>query len=135
MSGYVTALVIGGATGLVIGLVLTVLRDKPAIQLRRARKAFQETVRQYCPTAKVSTFGGVYVHPVIWIATTTDAERDKLRQDSNLIDKLRAKLLQIGYSAADIPLVQFVFESQETVDSDFGGSWSRMQYVWHRSRY
>ena len=54
--------------------------------------------------------------------TVTDAERDKLQQDTNLILKLRAALLHVGYPAEDVPLVQLVLESQEAVDREFDGS-------------
>ena len=64
-----------------------------------------------------------------------DADRDELQQDANLIPRFRAVLLQVGYPAADIPLVQFVFESQESVDREFHGSLSRRRYVCHRSRF
>ena len=135
MSGYVTVFAIAGATGLLIGLVVTVLNNKPLMQLRRARRELQKIVRRSFPTTRVFTFGGVYVHPDIWIATTTDVERDTLQQDTNLIRQFRAVLLHVGYPAADVPLVQFVFESQEAVDKGFDGSWSQRRYVWHRDRF
>ena len=59
----------------------------------------------------------------IWIATKTDEERDRLRQDLDLHHKLRDALLQVRYPIAVVPLVGFAFESQETGDRDFGGNW------------
>src|ERR1035438_6192107 len=85
MSGYIIALAIGGGAGLLVGLIVTVLNNKPLRQLRRAGREFQRAIRPCCPTAKVFSFGGKHVHPDVWIATVTDAERDKLQQDTNLI--------------------------------------------------
>lgn len=135
MPSYLPFLLIAAGTGLLIGLVFTILNNKPLIQLRRARGKLQEIILQCVPTAEVSSFGGRYVHPDVWIATVTDADRDKLMQEPNLIHQFRAALYEVGYPAEDVPLVQFVFESQETVDREFRGSWSRRRYVWLRSRF
>ena len=65
-------------------MIVTILNNKPLRQLRRAGREFQRVVRQCCPAAEVFSFGGKYVHPDVWIATVTNAERDKLQQDTNL---------------------------------------------------
>jgi hypothetical protein len=59
----------------------------------------------------------------IAIKTKTDAERERLRFDSGLHGRLRDILLQVGYPVSAVKLVFFIFESQETVDRDCGGSW------------
>src|SRR5579864_5336885 len=127
-----TGLVIGGGAGLVIALLVMLKSGLPSRQLRRARKRFQNLVRKSVPSSRVSIFGGNYVHPVVWIRTSTDGERTILQQDTNLVDQFRAILAGVGYPGTDIRLVQFVFESQETVDRQFGGKWSRRRFLWHR---
>jgi len=135
MPGYIIVLAIGGVAGVLVGLIVTVLSNKPLRQLRRAEKEFQRAIRPCCPTAKVFSFGGKHVHPDIWIATVTDAERDKLQQDTNLIHQLRAALLHVGYPAEDVAMVQLVLESQEAVDREFEGSWSQRRNDWHKNRF
>ena len=73
------------ATGLLIGLVVIVINDKPLRQLGRARREIQRIVRESFPTAEVFSFGDKYVHPDVWIAAPSDAHRDELQQDANLI--------------------------------------------------
>jgi hypothetical protein len=137
MSGYVTILAIGGGTGLVIGLVLVILNSKPLMALRRARKEFNKIIREHFPTAKVFCFGGAALYvgnsrqPDVWITTLTDEERDELQRNTTLLNQFRAVLVRVGYPD-DAPAVQFVFESQQTVEREFVGSWSRRRYEWHR---
>jgi hypothetical protein len=133
MSSYMIVLVIGGGAGLTVGSILTLLHNKPVRQVRRAGREFQRKVRECCPTAKVFSFGGKRSHPDVWIATATDAERDELQQDANLIVQLRAALSDVGYPAEDLPFVQLVLESEETVQRKFHGSWSLRRYAWRRN--
>jgi hypothetical protein len=140
MSGYVSVLAVGGVAGLTLGILLRVLDNKPLRQIRRAREDFQKIVRRRLPSAEVTTWGGKDVHPVFWIKTRKDDERDQLKRDqlvpdSGLTEDFRTTLLHAGYPAIDIPLAQFVVESQETVDRDYAGSWVKRQNDWHRRRY
>ena len=94
---------------------------------RRARHEVNRIARQDCPNAKVFRFDAVDANPErLWfiaIKTKTDAERERLRFDSGLHGRLRDILLQVGYPVSAVKLVFFIFESQETVDRDCGGSW------------
>ena len=135
MSGNAAVAVIGAGTGLAIGLIVRYLNNKALRQLRRARKEFLKAVRQRLPITDVFTVDGNFKHPVIWITTASDFERDRLRQDENVPDQFRTALVHVGYSTEDIPLAQFVFESQQTVNRDFGGSWSKRRYAWARNNY
>jgi hypothetical protein len=137
MSGW-TLYGSAAVAGVIIGIVLSILGNKALTALRRTRRQFQQILRQRSPRAKVSTFGGsaLYLgnprHPDVWIKTATDEERDKLQQEGNLPDQFRTMLVQFGYPAQNAPFVRFAFESQETVDREFGGSWSRWTYDWLR---
>jgi hypothetical protein len=50
-------------------------------------------------------------------------ERDRMRAEPNLHQQLCNALVQAGYPSDAVPNVHFRFESQETVDRDYGGSW------------
>jgi len=138
MSGYVIPGAIAVGMGLAIGLIVTVRNNRPLITIRRARRGFQNAVRQRFPTANVLRFSFIDLHtstyrdPDVWIATSTDEERDKLARDPSLLDEFRANLVQVGYPADDVALVQFIFESQQTVDLRFHGHWWLMRYDWYR---
>jgi len=135
MSGYVSVLAVGGVAGLTVGMLLRVLDNRPLRQIRRAREDFQQIVRRRLSSAEVTTWGGKDEHPVFWIKTGNDEERDQLLTDSSLSEDFRTALLQAGYPALDVPLAQCVVESQETVDRDYAGSWVKRQSDWYSHRY
>jgi hypothetical protein len=58
-----------------------------------------------------------------WIKTSTDSERDFLRQAPETYQQFCQALLISGYPQDAISLVHFRIESQETVDREYGGSW------------
>jgi hypothetical protein len=135
MSGYVSVLAVGGVAGLTVGILLRVLNNRPRRQIRRAREDFQQIVRRRLSSAEVTTWSGKEVHPVFWIKTGNDEERDQLSTDSSLTEDFRTALLQADYPAVDVPLAQYVVESQETVDRDYAGSWVKRRSDWYRHRY
>ena len=130
-----TALLIGGGAGLAIVFFVMVKNALPPKPLRRARSQFESIVRHYAPSSRVSISGGNFTPPVVWIKTATDAERSILQMESSLLPRFEDILLGVGYPAIDIRLLQFVVESQETVNKDFGGKWGRRKYVWYRERF
>ncbi len=135
MSSQEIVIAVGAGGGLIIGLILRVLNRKSSRQLSQAKKEFLKVVRKRIPSAKAFIVGGTNAHPAIWTTTALDMERDQLREDESLRNRFRALLLQAEYAAEDVPLVQFVYESQETVDREFRGNWNQRKYVWLRERY
>ena len=94
----------------------------------RARREVRGLVRRISPRARVFTFGAARIDPrflALWIATPTDAERDQLRADTNLMSALRAAFIRAGYPVDAVPSVRIAVESEETIARDFGGKWSR----------
>jgi hypothetical protein len=138
MSGWTLFFGIAAVAGVIIGIVPGILGNTALTALHRTRRKFQRVLRQRLPRSRVSTFGGgaLYLgnprHPDIWIRTATDEERDQLKREGNLPNQFRTMLVQFGYPAQDAPFVRFAFESQETVNREFGGSWSRWTYEWLR---
>ena len=93
---------------------------------RNANRRIQAIIRRRFPTAIVVHHGATDINPcylAFWAITDTDAQRDDLNGDAQLLEQFRQVLLQVGYPAESVPLVGFAFESQETIDRDFGGSW------------
>jgi hypothetical protein len=96
------------------------------LKKRNANRRIQAVVRRRFPKAIVVHHGATYINPrhlAFWTITDTDAQRDDLSRDTQLLDQFRHELLKVGYPAEAVPLVGFAFESQETIDRDFGGSW------------
>ena len=80
--------------------------------------------RSRCAGARVLSFGATHSdlkHLAIWISTPTDADRDALRGDPTFIAALYDALRKASYPTIEI--AGFAFESQETVDRDYGGNW------------
>lgn len=67
-------------------------------------------------------------HLVYWICVRSDAERDRLASDSDLVARLRELLVIHGYPAAAREHVYIGFEAQETVDRESNGHW------WHHRK-
>jgi len=59
----------------------------------------------------------------VWLRTTSDADRDRLRQQPNLASTVRAVLGAAGLSIDELEVGEVVVQSQETVDRDCRGDW------------
>jgi hypothetical protein len=97
-----------------------------AATVRKAEREIMRLSRQECPDAEVFSHGAIDINPrhlAIWITTKTDQDRDRLRANQALLSELRATLINLGYPPDAVPNVGFAFESQETVDRDYDGSW------------
>jgi len=82
--------------------------------------------RETEPSAGIFHFGAVDIHPkhlAYWITTDTDAQRDRLAADTGMQDEFRRILMRVGYPAEAILDVGFAFQSEETVQRDYGGNW------------
>jgi hypothetical protein len=96
----------------------------PAID--SAEMQMEGLVRGRCRNARVSHIGVPYIDPrhlLFLIRTDTDLERDELRSDPTLTEMLRGTLIPSGYPSDAATLVEFDFQSEETVRRDFRGSW------------
>jgi hypothetical protein len=78
----------------------------------------------------VTHYGAIDIDPrylVYWICVHSDAERDRLAANHDLIAQLRELLTIYGYPAESRQHVHIGFESQETVNREAGGNWF---YYW-----
>jgi hypothetical protein len=92
----------------------------------RSRRAIRGILKNRGYSFRVESFGATSIDPrhlCVCINVNRDAERDLLQEDHELIDQFRQALLESGYPAESVQHVGFSFESQETVDRDFGGNW------------
>jgi hypothetical protein len=75
---------------------------------------------------ELSHYGANYIHPgflVFWIRIQSDKERDRLRSDVQLMHRLRQTLIEAGYPEEGRNDVDINFESQETINREYGGNW------------
>lgn len=96
---------------------------------RRVEQAVVAHARTLVPHAGGFSFGATDIDPkyfVIFVTTPTDLDRDRLASDTSLVGQFQKILRTEGYPSLAVPEVGFEFESQETVDRDYGGNW------WHR---
>lgn len=59
----------------------------------------------------------------VWLATTTDAQRDALPSKEPLLSAVREAVAEVGYPVAELDNIHSTVQSQETVDRDYKGSW------------
>ena len=99
-----------------------------AALIQAVERRAEEICRRHGPVQRVFSFGATDLDPrhlAVWIVTSRDRDRDRLRADRALEAELRGALRDLGYPEAAIPEVGFAFESQQTVNRDYGGNW------WH----
>jgi hypothetical protein len=93
---------------------------EPIVKLAEAE--ILRLVRQVVSNAKLERIGpldfGNGASWSCWIVTTTDAERDRVAHDEELLRCLDAAASNAGFAPSS-----FTVQSQETVDRDYEGSW------------
>jgi hypothetical protein len=65
-------------------------------------------------------FGG---EPVIWLVTSTDAEKNDVANHGFFVGEVRTLLLEAGLAPELATRASVTVESQETVDRDYESSW------------
>lgn len=106
---------------------------KLSAKLQRLLKA--EVERQGINVLHLHAFGYLY-DSAFWVAVPTDAERDRLINDHAIVARMNAFFEDTGYldlarkkcgrklaAIGEAVVANIVFESQETVDRDYQGSW------------
>lgn len=74
----------------------------------------------------ITHYGANDIHPkylVIWICVKTDVEKNRLNNDTNLMESMRNVLNEVNYPEEGRTGVHIGFESRETVDRDSDGNW------------
>ena len=114
------------------------MESSPKEKSREVQKLIKRAVEEQGVHVKFIFAFGYKVDSAFWIAVHTDAEKDLLRANKALLQQLNAIFSESGYlqMMEDVwrkeisnPVLQYlkkpgiVFESQETVDRDFQGSW------------
>jgi hypothetical protein len=95
----------------------------------RTRRAMHRGVRDVVHDLKTQgvvraiPFLGFHVEPVVWLVTTTDAEREAVIQDGIPREFVIERLRRAGVRPDLAAGAGVVVESEETVDRDFGGNW------------
>lgn len=87
----------------------------------RAETAILDVVRHVVATARLKRIGPIDINGTswsCWVVTDRDNERDALAGDSALRATLNEAAVRAGFAPDS-----FTFQSQETVDRDYGGSW------------
>ena len=87
----------------------------------RAETAILDIVQQVVPTARLMRIGPIDINGPswsCWVVTDRDNERDALAGDSALRATLNEAAVRAGFAPDS-----FTFQSQETVDRDYEGSW------------
>ena len=87
----------------------------------RAEAEILRIVRVVVPEAKLNRIGPIDLDGPswsCWIITPTDAERDRIKDEEGLLTSLWRAASDAGFAPDG-----FTFQSQETVDRDYGGSW------------
>jgi hypothetical protein len=74
----------------------------------------------------IAQFGAYDIDPkhlLFCVCLVSDREKNRLKQDVELLVELRELLVKHEYPDSARQLVKFEFESQETVDRDAEGKW------------
>lgn len=83
----------------------------------------QSVARRYVPDCVVAALDLEPAVPWFLIETKTDAERDLLRKSEMLLREFKAVFQARECPDAIVQCLTFTFQSLETVERDYAGSW------------
>jgi hypothetical protein len=94
--------------------------------VRRAEAEILRLARQRVPGVRLDRVGPINIEAgssgspswSCWVITSTDVEKEMLANDPALLPLLLKAAAEAGFAPASI-----TFQSQQTVDRDFEGSW------------
>lgn len=105
----------------------TTLRDRLEAIVRTAERFGVEEMKKMGYTNfSFFHYGANWIHPkhlAIWICVQTDAEKDAVNSNSELLASIRRHLAENGYPEEGVDEVYIGSESKETVDRVSGGNW------------
>lgn len=87
----------------------------------------KKVVSGYCnENFWIEYYGAYEIHPknlVYWICVNSDTMKLSLRNNAELVNKLKRILVKFDYPKEGISYVGIDFESQETVNRESNGDW------------
>ena len=128
---------VAAVSGVLIGGIRLYIANKPWLALRSGISKFKKSSAAQYLVADVFGFGGHYMDslpPSVWFVTKTDEDRHRLSHDESLIVAFKEVLQKAAYPSSEISSLIFVCESQETVNRDYQGSWSRCKFSWRKQQ-
>lgn len=99
-------------------------RESPTVH--RVLESVRAILKRKGVQATISSYGATHIDPkylVVLLMLETDRERNAITADRDFRERFRQALVDADYPRMARDQVQFVAESQETVDRDFGGNW------------
>jgi hypothetical protein len=91
---------------------------------RNAERELASTLAERGVTDVKTVVGFVLPRDIaFWLVTATDAERDRLRAEGDFRREIGMAMGLSGFDPDDFGEIMTSFQSQETVDRDFEGSW------------
>ncbi|HNT29512.1 MAG TPA: hypothetical protein PKL83_00995 [bacterium] len=95
-------------------------------KVNQAQFRMDDWLRERGYTCSTFWFGAIDIHPKhigFWIRVKTDAEKQTIEQDAQILPALRDCFRTVGYPAEAIAELGFAVQSDETVDRVFNGNW------------
>ena len=104
-------------------------RLRMMVQNRRTRRAVKDAIPRIVAmleshgVKRVQWFLGFGGEPVIWLVTSTDAERDAVARQGFFREEVLAKLAEAGVGDPPLSKAGVTVESEESVERDWQGNW------------
>lgn len=105
----------------------TALRERLEAIVRTAERFGAEQMKKLGYTNfSLFHYGANWIHPkhlAIWICVQTDAQKEAVNNNTELLASIRQNLAENEYPAEGVDEVFIAAESKETVDRVSGGNW------------